>query len=471
MKELIVGVVLESESYETAVAAITLGNDVRPGTFLRIESHDGAHLLAVVRGVRSAGGVFTKDTAAFHLDHLDEVYQRTKSTFQIAELRFVAAVEGVNIIDRRPQALLAGSTVFGVTSNQLGSYLGLEKNGGFILGEHSRHSNLSISIRPDDLTQGHIAILGQTGSGKTNVLRLLHSGLRRVVAAKSSYVFFDFHDEFDQVDKRETSLYPPFNFGPGDLRLDILLELLPGLSIPQQDILAVALDQNLSSLASLITFISKTEGSEASKRVVLRRLRRLESSSTFSRKEDIGDRVSQLAAQPGTGTILRLGAVQTELAQLFISNVVRRLMHERMKGNIPPMLFLVDEAHRLMSAQSSRSSTRTFRFVAQEGRKFGVTMVLATQRPSLVDSTILSQCATMLALRLTSPEDARAVSQVMPEIRPSDLGSLGVGQGVLSRSWSTDLLWVNFDLAQRPNEVREKIENNRTTIQQELFDA
>lgn len=471
MNEPVVGVVLESESFESAVAAVTLGNDVRPGTFLRVKSHDGSHLLAVVRGVRSAGGVFTKDTAAFHLDHLDEVSQRTKSTFQIAELRFVATVEGANIIDRRPQALLAGSTVFGVTSNQLSSYLGLEEKGGLILGEHARHCGLRIAIRPDDLRHGHMAILGQTGSGKTNVLRLLHSGLRRVVGAKGSYVLFDFHDEFDQIDKQEMCLYPPFNFGPGDLRLEILLELLPGLSVPQQDILAVTFDQNPASLASLIALIARTEGSEASKRVVLRRLRRLENASAFSENGDIGDRVTQLAAHSGTGTILRLGAVQTELAQLFISNVVRRLMLERMKGRIPPMLFLVDEAHRLMSTQSSPTATRTFRFVAQEGRKFGVTMVLATQRPSLIDSTILSQCATMLALRLTSPDDARAVSQVMTEIRPSDLGSLGIGQGLLSRSWSTDVLWINFDLAKQSSEAQEEITKNRPTVQQELFDA
>jgi DNA helicase HerA-like ATPase len=460
-----IGLVIEPDGFDVALAAVSADIDVRAGMFLSVRSARAGSVLAVVHGVRSAGGIFTRDTAGFHLAHLNDLSTRAPSSFQICELQFVARVEGSKVVDRRPGPLAAGSSVFEISAKQLSLYLDIGEDG-FRIGNHSQHSEVRVRMRPEDLLRGHTAIVGQTGSGKTNVLRLLHDGVRRAPRAKYCYVLFDFHDEFDELNKRERSLVPPFSFGPGDLKLEILEELLPNLSVPQLDLLALALDQSPGSIAALKTQVERMDGNESSKRVVLRRLARLERAAAFSLEDDVGNRVAMLA-QPGAGTILRLGAVQTELAQLFIGTVVRRLMVERMRGRIPPVIFLVDEAHRLMSTKSSPSATRTFRFVAQEGRKFGVTMALATQRPSLVDSTILSQCATMLALRLTSPEDARAVTQVMTEIRPTDLGSLGTGQGILSRAWSTDLLWVDFDLAARADAAPKTQFQN----QQDLFDA
>jgi DNA helicase HerA-like ATPase len=135
------------------------------------------------------------------------------------------------------------------------------------------------------------------------------------------------------------------------------------------------------------------------------------------------------------------------MAQLFIGSVVRRLLRERMRKPGVPILLIVDEAHRLMSATTSPTATRSFRFIAQEGRKFGVTLLLATQRPGLVDQTILSQCATMIAMRLASPDDARVVSQATAEIRTNELGSLTIGQGLIRRASSADVLWVDFEQA------------------------
>jgi DNA helicase HerA-like ATPase len=58
--------------------------------------------------------------------------------------------------------------------------------------------------------------------------------------------------------------------------------------------------------------------------------------------------------------------------------------------------------------------------VAKEGRKYGVGLVVITQRPSEVDATILSQCGTMIALRTTSPQDRSRVAAAFPD----DLGGL-----------------------------------------------
>jgi len=71
--------------------------------------------------------------------------------------------------------------------------------------------------------------------------------------------------------------------------------------------------------------------------------------------------------------------------------------------------------------------------IAKEGRKYGTGLMLVTQRPSEIDSAILSQCGSMIALRLTNSADRAKVSAAVPD----DLGglvdqlpSLRTGEGV-----------------------------------------
>ena len=70
-----------------------------------------------------------------------------------------------------------------------------------------------------------------------------------------------------------------------------------------------------------------------------------------------------------------------------------------------------------------------------EGRKFGVGLMLVTQRPSRVDETILAQCNSFLVLRLVNPKDQSFVRSVMENLSESDarmLPGFGPGQGLIS---------------------------------------
>ncbi|RYE11004.1 MAG: ATP-binding protein [Hyphomicrobiales bacterium] len=89
-------------------------------------------------------------------------------------------------------------------------------------------------------------------------------------------------------------------------------------------------------------------------------------------------------------------------------------------GRAQPLLIVVDEAHRFVPEGGSSSCHRTLMQVAKEGRKFGVGLMVVTQRPSEIDSAILSQCGTMIALRTTNGNDRRTVAAAFPD----DLGAL-----------------------------------------------
>jgi hypothetical protein len=102
-------------------------------------------------------------------------------------------------------------------------------------------------------------------------------------------------------------------------------------------------------------------------------------------------------------------------------------------GRQQPLLVVLDEAHRFVPEGVDSPAHRTLSMIAKEGRKYGTGLMLVTQRPSEIDGAILSQCGSMIALRLTNSADRAKVSAAVPD----DLGglvdqlpSLRTGEGV-----------------------------------------
>lgn len=70
-----------------------------------------------------------------------------------------------------------------------------------------------------------------------------------------------------------------------------------------------------------------------------------------------------------------------------------------------PLLIALEEAHTYLAKDSKGRAAVAARRIAKEGRKYGVGLMLVSQRPSEIDPTILSQCGTMIAMRLTNEAD------------------------------------------------------------------
>ncbi len=104
-------------------------------------------------------------------------------------------------------------------------------------------------------------------------------------------------------------------------------------------------------------------------------------------------------------------------------------------GKKQPLLVVLDEAHAYLKAGENSISSRTVQSIAKEGRKYGVGMLLVTQRPSELDETVLSQCGSIVALRMTNSRDKGHVASAMQdELREmSDvLSSLRTGEAIVS---------------------------------------
>lgn len=89
-------------------------------------------------------------------------------------------------------------------------------------------------------------------------------------------------------------------------------------------------------------------------------------------------------------------------------------------GRDQPLLIILEEAHRFLPRDADTPTHRIVSRIAKEGRKYGVGLMVVTQRPSDIDSAVLSQCGTMIALRVTNGADRAAVAGMVPD----DLGGL-----------------------------------------------
>jgi hypothetical protein len=129
-------------------------------------------------------------------------------------------------------------------------------------------------------------------------------------------------------------------------------------------------------------------------------------------------------------TVLDLAGVPPEIMPI-VSGAVIRIVYDALLwgqnlnigGRKQPLLMVLEEAHMYLQAGEESVASRSVRSIAKEGRKYGLGLMLVTQRPSELDATVLSQCGTTIALRMTNGQDrSHVVSAVQDDL--SDMLSL-----------------------------------------------
>ena len=141
-------------------------------------------------------------------------------------------------------------------------------------------------------------------------------------------------------------------------------------------------------------------------------------------------------------TILDLSGIPSEIMS-SISGTLLKIIYDglfwgvntKVGGKNQPLLIVLEEAHSYLKAGEHSISSRTVQMIAKEGRKYGVGLLLVTQRPSELDETVLSQCGTMIALRMNNSKDRGHIrSAVQDELQSivDLLPSLRTGEALIS---------------------------------------
>lgn len=136
---------------------------------------------------------------------------------------------------------------------------------------------------------------------------------------------------------------------------------------------------------------------------------------SLSVQDTMSDVLARLFRVPGEGrpiSVIDLSTVPPEILDVVIS-VISRLAFDLAvwsKGGLP-MLLVCEEAHRYAPAQDTKfvPTRQALSRIAKEGRKYGLSLALVTQRPCELDSTIFSQCGTAVCLRLSSERDQEVI--------------------------------------------------------------
>ena len=338
------------------------------------------------------------------------------------------------------------------------------------IGEHVGSGGAPCYAHLNELLGKHTAILGSTGAGKSAaVAAMLHSILNRGQDLERAtwhprIVILDPHNEYGSAFPTHAHL----STEDGTLRLPYWLlnfqetvALLIGktefVATSQANIVKAALttarqeganelelDKNAITVDSpvpyrLETFRAAVESSKPSqasrqeshnsilqKLEILRtdgRLKFLMSDWDKAHGDDFSTIIRQILGDDASPRVVDLSGVPNEVAGVASAVIARTLFNLKVwqtekERNADPVLLVCEEAHRYVPNSGEaqyEAAQESIRRIAKEGRKYGVGLFLVSQRPSEVESTVLSQCNSWIVLRITNESDRSHVRGILPD--------------------------------------------------------
>ncbi len=305
----------------------------------------------------------------------------------------------------------------------LRAFLGFEESG-LHLGQIEHH-DVPARISMTRLLQKHLAILAMSGAGKSHLACVLLEELlsRSKGDGRVAVVVIDIHGEYGGFAHDPAFGKSVTVVEGGDISIPLrkvgaeaMMGWLPHLSAPQRDVLrhaVVSLREKKKgadgySFGELVAAIDAADVSKDEvKRALKRSLSELRRHRFLSRKAEN----PRLAAEvrPGRMLVLDFSTIDSlRKKQILVSLTARRLFSLRKKGRIPPFMLLIEEAHnfaREKAEEGEAVSRAIIETIAREGRKFGASLCLVSQRPVNLSTTALSQCNTHIIMRVTNPND------------------------------------------------------------------
>ncbi len=139
-------------------------------------------------------------------------------------------------------------------------------------------------------------------------------------------------------------------------------------------------------------------------------------------ENDLADLLEEWFGHPKPITILDLSGVPSSVLMRLIGAILNITYEALFWGrNLPeggrkrPQLVVMEEAHRYLGRDTNNPAREIVQRIVKEGRKFGVGAMVVSQRPSEIDETILSQCGTLIALRLSNTADRAKVQAALSD--------------------------------------------------------
>ena len=440
------------------------------GEYVELE-YNGVKVIALVKSSISGSRIIDGDVSAQDIDKLIPIIRGSeRSIYYKGYFKILGEVEGLRI---PPIAPPPGTKVRRASRETLSRLFSPRERGWIRIGTLLRNPEIEVRVDINKVVQRHLAILAMTGMGKSNLVALL---AREIAGLGGTIVVFDYHGEYSSLSFREERLKPRkivAKLNPRHLSWRELARILGVRSSAknQENIVKKckeSIDAQIDSggsvnggYLSLLHSCVRRESQIASRReyqtAALAVMEAIEANrQLLGRIVDDGlEDVVDLLKIGGINVVDLTGLSHVQV-DAVVSHWLARILDERKYATwakrgygagssgihgvkIPhPIVVVLEEAHIYLSTERENLTRSRAEHIAREGRKFGVGLVVVSQRPRGLDPDVLSQIGSMAIMRIVQPEDqahiARASESITQELL-EQLPGLNVGEAILIGPW------------------------------------
>jgi uncharacterized protein len=320
--------------------------------------------------------------------------------------------------------------------------------------------DIPIFLDLQKLLTKHLAVLAKSGAGKSYCVGVL---LEEILEKNVPLLIIDPHGEYSSLkhkndDKKDKKTMSKFDIKPkgylrhiqeyGDegsvpgakpillsdeMQTKELLHLLPSkLSSNQEALLYSALKQVDYFTFENVKALLEQQDNNA-KWHVISMIDYLDELGIFSKAATSFNEL----IQTGKCSIINLKGIPPDVQEIIVYKLLKDLFHQRKKNTVPPFFCVIEEAHNFCPEKtfSSVKSGEIIRNIASEGRKFGLGLAIISQRPARVEKSVLSQITTQIILKVTNPNDLKAISNSIEGITSEsqdEIQNLAIGSALIT---------------------------------------
>ncbi|MDI9619480.1 MAG: ATP-binding protein [Candidatus Nezhaarchaeota archaeon] len=345
------------------------------------------------------------------------------------------------------------------------------------------HHEVVVKVNVDAVLSKHLAVLGSTGSGKSNMVAVL---VDRIAGLGGQVVILDSHGEYSDMEvESEGVKLIPFQAKVNPLKVSPVLlasTLIPeAAATKQRNILRKAIrelnslhlalgdgkskaDIRLAELIEKAKEELEVDVEDSSGRRYLKALYALimemrdKDKAAHGARKDVFDSILLKLEkniveydvydtealdpvdllEPGVVVDVDVSPLPDAARDEVVSYICRQILQRSMTSRTLPTLIVLEEAHLYLKSGVETAAKHAIERVAREGRKYGVGLVIVSQRPKRLDPDVLSQINSLCVMKIMQPEDQSYVKQYsewLTDEMYAALTTLERGEAILLGEW------------------------------------
>ncbi|RLF05027.1 MAG: hypothetical protein DRJ60_06230 [Thermoprotei archaeon] len=458
-------------------------------SYLYSESH-GMRVVMVVTDVEAADEAFSR---VFDSKEAELMARYAKATGALKIMVKASPVVDL-IIKRKPQTPIPPRTPVYIASKDVleeafsvcyGAFTELYSDSPLSswvrIGVLRSHPDVEVKVNIDAVLSKHLAVLGSTGSGKSNMVAVL---VDRIAGLGGQVMIIDSHGEYSDMEVLSDGVrlvhfeakVNPLKISPPVLASTLIPE---AAATKQRNLLRKAIRElnalylksgsdRVDAERKIADLIQKAEREldvdveDSSGRRYLKALyamiMKMRDSGISGTKKDVFDSILLKLEkniveydiystdvidpvdllEPGVIVDVDVSPLPDAARDEVVSYICRQVLQRSMMNKLLPTLIVVEEAHLYLKSSSETAAKQAIERIAREGRKYGVGLLIVSQRPKRLDPDVLSQMNSLCVLKIMQPEDQTYVKQYSEWLTDEMLAALPTlerGEAILLGEW------------------------------------